>query len=341
LVLALVSTSIVAFFLWQVLASGIHVFTVMVALWSRLPRSAHRPSFKIDELRRIWRFAAGMSLIALTGIVLIQIDKVVLSRQLDLLEFGYYALAAVVGMSLAYVTGPVFNAVFPRFSALVARDEREALTHLYHRATQFLAVILLPAACTLAILAMDIMRLWTGNPTTAQHTQTVVAILAVGSAINGLMSMPYALQLAHGWTSLGVRINILLVVLAVPTAVVLGSVYGGPGAASVWVLTQSIYMLIGVPATHRRLMPGEARRWFLVDVGGPLLASLAVVLIGLRMVDPAESRLLEAIRIAAILLASVGAATMAAPMMREWSAGVARRMGAIAMRKLSNSSAPK
>jgi len=334
LVLAYVSTSIVAFFLWQVLASGMHVLTLTLALWSKLPKSAHRPVFKIGELKRIWRFAAGMSLIALTGIVLIQIDKVVLSRQLDLPEFGYYALAAVVGMSLAYVTGPVFNAVFPRFSALVARDEREALTHLYHRATQFLAVILLPAACTLAILAADIMRLWTGSPSTAQHTQTVVAILAVGSAINGLMSMPYALQLAHGWTSLGVRINVFLVLLAVPTAVVLGSVYGGPGAASVWVLTQSIYMLIGVPATHRRLMPGEARRWLLVDIGGPLCASLAVVSVGLCLTDPLESRPLEAARIAVILLASISAAILAAPLMRKWASVQFRSVGAAAMTKL-------
>ena len=103
LVLTYVSTSIVAFFRWQVLASGAHVLILMLALWSRLPKSAHRPAFKIGELRRIWRFAAGMSVITLTGIILIQIDKIVLSRQLNLPEFGYYALAAVVGLSLIHI----------------------------------------------------------------------------------------------------------------------------------------------------------------------------------------------------------------------------------------------
>ena len=334
LILIYVSKSIVAFFLWQGLASGLHVLILMLALWSKLPESAHRPAFNIGELRRIWRFAAGMSVIALTGIILIQIDKIVLSRLLNLPEFGYYALAAIVGSSLAYVVGPVFNAIFPRFSALVARDEKEALTQLYHRATQFLAVVLLPTACTLAILATDIMRLWTGNPATAQQTQQVVALLAVGSAINGLMTMPYALQLAYGWTSLGVRINLLLILLVVPSAIILGSVYGGPGAASVWILTNAVYMLIGVPATHRRLMPGEAWRWLLVDILGPFCASLAVVLVGLRFTVPLESRLLEAARIALVLVASIGAAFLAAPMMREWALMRFRSIGVAVMRKL-------
>lgn len=334
LVLAYVSTSIVAFFFWQAIASGIHVLILMLALWSRLPKSSNRPRFKIGELKRIWRFAVGMSVIAITGIILIQIDKIVLSRLLNLPEFGYYALAALVGTSLAYVVGPVFNAVFPRFSTLVARDEKEALTQLYHRATQFLAVILLPTACTLAILAMDIMRLWTGDLTTAQHTQQIVTILAIGSAINGLMTMPYALQLAYGWTSIGVRINLLLILLAVPSAIILGSLYGGPGAASVWILTNSVYMLIGVPATHRRLMPGEAWRWLLIDILGPFCASLAVVLVGLRLTVPVENRLLDAIRIAAILIASVGAAVLAAPMMRKWAAMRFHAVGAAAMSKL-------
>jgi O-antigen/teichoic acid export membrane protein len=323
------------FFRWQVLAYGLQVVVLMLALWRRLPESDHRPRFSVGELRRIWRFAAGMSVIALTGIILIQIDKLVLSRQLDLTDFGYYALAAVVGTSLAYATGPVFNAVFPRFSALVAGDDREALTHLYHRSTQFLAVILLPAACTLGILASDIMRVWTGNAVTAQHTHLIVALLAVGSAINGLMSMPYALQLAHGWTSLGIRINLFLICLAVPAVVILGGLFGGPGAASIWIVTNAVYMLIGVPATHRRLMPGETRRWILVDIGGPLCASLAVVLIGGRLLSPAESRLLEAARIAAVLLASVAAAVLAAPMIREWSFARLQHLGETAMGRLS------
>jgi O-antigen/teichoic acid export membrane protein len=340
-ILTAVSATVEGFFRWQVLAYGLQVVVLMVSLWLSLPDSPHRPRFSVAELRRIWRFTAGMSVIAVTGIILIQVDRVVLSRQLDLTDFGYYALASVVGMSLAYAVGPVFNAVFPRFSALVARDERQALTHLYHRSTQFLAVILLPAASTLAILAADIMRLWTGDASTAEQTHLVVSLLAVGSAINGLMTMPYALQLAHGWTSLGIRINIFLICLAVPAVVILGGRFGGPGAASIWIVTNAVYMIIGVPATHRRLMPGEARRWILVDVGGPLCASLAVVLAGRFLTDPLEGRLLEAARIGLILLTSVIAAILAAPMMRERSASFVRRLGAAALGVISNESIPR
>jgi len=318
-VLTFLSPTIVVFFQWQAIIAAVQVLVLGVALWRSLPSATIRPLFDARVLRRVWKFAAGMSLITLTGVILTQVDKLILSRQFDLTRFGYYVLASVVGTSLAYATSPVFNAIFPRFSALVAGAEDQDLRALYHRATQFLAVILLPAASTVAFLAVDIMRVWTGSGETAANTHQIVALLAVGSAINGLMHVPYALQLAHGWTSLGVRLNLLLVALAVPAVVVMGRVFGGPGAAAVWVFTNVLYMGLAVPATHRRLMPGEAVRWFAVDIGLPLCASVAVVLVLAHTLAPAASRWLEAGRIMLILLLSAGAAVVAAPMMRAWS----------------------
>ncbi len=45
-----------------------------------------------------------------------------------------------------------------------------------------------------------------------------------------------------------------------------------PGAATAWIVTNALYLMVGVPLTFRRLMPGETWRWLTVDVGLPLLA---------------------------------------------------------------------
>ncbi len=85
-------------------------------------------------------------------------------------------------------------------------------------------------------------------------------------ALNALMHLPYALQISHGWTSIGLRINTFLIITLVPAIYFMTTHYGAVGAAAVWVPLNSIYMLIGVPLTHRRLLQGEMRRWFVEDV---------------------------------------------------------------------------
>ena len=99
------------------------------------------------------------------------------------------------------------------------------------------------------------------------------------------MNLPYALQLSHGWTRIGLAINTVFIVTLVPAIVLMTRHYGAAGAASVWLGLNAIYMIIGVPLTHRRLLKGEAFRWFAKDVGVPLAGTL-VIAGSARMIFP-------------------------------------------------------
>jgi len=143
-----------------------------------------------------------MTGISLTVIFLTQTDKIVLSKILSLEMFGYYTLATAVASGLTYFIGPVFSALFPRFSQLVSANDEKGLIELYHKGCQFMSVVILPAAIVVALFSSEILLLWTGDPITVANTHLVVSILIVGTALNGLMNLPYALQLAYGWTTL-------------------------------------------------------------------------------------------------------------------------------------------
>src|SRR5260370_42406087 len=43
---------------------------------------------------------------------------------------------------------------------------------------------------------------WTGNENIADNTAHIAALLIIGTAFHSMLWVPYALQLAHGWTSL-------------------------------------------------------------------------------------------------------------------------------------------
>ena len=93
LILWRVSPTIQGFFLWMAAMRAVQVIILAYALWKSLPPATRAPRFDVRLLRKIWRFAAGMSGIAASALVLTQMDKVVLSKLVSLKVFGYYTLA--------------------------------------------------------------------------------------------------------------------------------------------------------------------------------------------------------------------------------------------------------
>jgi len=65
-----------------------------------------------------------------------------------------------------------------------------------------------------------------------------VALAALGTLFNGLMGIPYMLQLAHGWTSLTVKVNMVAVGVLVPailcSALPFRATKGRADRSSVW-----------------------------------------------------------------------------------------------------------
>ncbi len=279
LILWLVSPTIHAYFLWQIVISVINIFLLALFLWRRLPIGDKKAVFQKQLLSGIWRFAAGMSGITILAVILIQLDKIILSKMISLEMFGYYTLASVIAMSLGRIVGPVFSGIYPRLTQLASLDDQEGLKILYHKSCQFMSVLILPVAIVVAVFSYEILLLWTQKPELAERAHLLVSLLILGTAINCLMHLPYALQLAFGWTKIGLKICIFLIIIFVPSIIILTKDYGPIGAAIAWLVLNVIYMAVGVPLTHRRLLKGETTRCFF-DVIYPLASILAIVLIG-------------------------------------------------------------
>jgi hypothetical protein len=134
------------------------------------------------------------------------------------------------------------------------------------------------------------------------------------------MNLPYALQLSYGWTRIGLAINTVFIVTLVPAIVLMTTSYGAPGAASVWLALNTIYMIVGVPLTHRRLLKGEAFRWFTKDVGIPLAGSL-IIAGSARLIFPvfeSSSRFLPVSLLLLVFVLTAGGAAMCTPATRDF-----------------------
>jgi O-antigen/teichoic acid export membrane protein len=286
-VLAFVSPTIEAFFIWQACIGLVYAATMRWAAWRVIGRMKDI-RFDIDKLKSIWRFSAGMSGIGLTALVFTQLDKVILSKVLGLEEFGHYMLATVVVSGLYVLVTPMFNVVYPRFSALVVMGDAEKLVTLYRLGTRMLATVLFPIAMVLAVFADDLVRIWTGNANLATSVAPVISLLAIGSALHGVMYFPYGLQLAYGMTHLPLTINVILMIVLVPLIIFLALTYGALGGAMAWLALHVLYILLGTWLTHRHLLKGVGRQWLLQDVGIPLILSILMGLIGYFVIKEME-----------------------------------------------------
>lgn len=272
-ILLWVSPTLSAFFTWQVAVMAIYVVALRAGFWKSMPEAPGRGWIDFRLLASRSGFAAGMSGVTLLWIVITQIDKVILSRLLDLDDFGHYVLATTVATGLTLITISLYNALFPHFSTLLAAGDEASLLESYRFNSQAMALMVMPAVGMLWNYASDLLYFWTGDRGSSTSSGPVLSIYVTGTAINSLMLIPTALQLASGWTALAIRICVMQVVLFVPGLILLSISHGPRGAAAAWACSCGLNLAAGTWFTHRRFLKNVAVQAF---VGDTLLPAVAV-----------------------------------------------------------------
>lgn len=262
-----------------------------------------------------------MSGISILAVILTQLDKIILSKMLSLEMFGYYTLASVVAMSLGRLFTPVFYSIYPRFTQLVSMGDQEGLKQLYHKSCQFVSVLILPIAIIIALFSHEILLIWTQNQATADKAYLLVSILICGTALNGLMHFPYALQLAFGWTRLSFFKTLIAVILLVPLIIYMTTHYGATGAAIAWLVLNLGMFFFEIPIMHRRLLRKEKWRWYWQDVCVPLVACIFIAGLGRIFTRDPMSQYMMLQYLIILSIFTLGIAAITTPVTRSWLFG--------------------
>ena len=271
--------------LWRYLcvligATAVHVSILAFVVRRALPEPGGRPQINLAATRPYWRFAAGMGAISLLSSILIHSDKVLLSSLLPLETLGQYVLASMIASGLYVLAMPVFNAVFPDLTGKVATGDGAGERSVYHLASQGLAILIVPASAVLVLFGYELLAAWTSDLRMAEQIAPVMQLLVIGTALNTFMTVPYALQLAHGRTDIAVRLHVGLVILFIPLLLIGSWLFGAIGAAAAWFILNLVYVMRGIALTHQHLLRGEVKSWAINDVLGPALLGLTAALAG-------------------------------------------------------------
>jgi O-antigen/teichoic acid export membrane protein len=324
LVFLITPPTITIFFLWQILITIIQVVLLFFFLWRNMPKSEQHARFRLQSLQKVWRFTAGMGLTGIATFFISQLDKVVLSKTLRLDLFGYYNVANQVNTASKAPAGSIFVALFPRFNVIWASGDEVGFRKLYHQASQFVSLVVLPASAILVFFSYDLVRLWTGSTMIAQMASPIVSLLVLGTAVNSMNGIPHDITIVRGMPIFGFYQNIITAAVMTPLMLIMVTRYGGIGAAIVWLATSVGYTFISAPIIHHLFLKGELRKWYLSDVGAPFVISFLLVGLCWLVFPKGLSFSLQLPIIFAAWLISLVGCTFVLPEMRGW---VFRKIG--------------
>jgi O-antigen/teichoic acid export membrane protein len=316
LVLWLISPTIQAFFIWQIITAVLHSLVSRFFFWRSLQKSETRPVFEKEVLKGIWRFASGMGGLSILSTIFSQMDKVILSSMLTLDVFGYYAMASIISLSLLRIIYPVSDALYPQFVQLVSVKNNDGLKQLFHKGCQLLTVLLLPVACVICLFSYEILLLWTKDVKISQQTSAILSFLTLGVALEALAHIPNQVQFAHGVTRFLFLVKLTALIVQLPLMYFLISRYSALGGAIVQLILYCVIVPVTIHFVGRRMLPEEKSRWYLQDVGIPLLACCSTASLGRLLMNTQMTQLMTLIYIGTILALTITMTIISAPLIR-------------------------
>lgn len=235
-------------------------------------------------LKGVASYAVGVFTVSMIALVNKQLDKLLISSRLPLTELGAYNLATTLGSLTTIVSTAVFTSILPILTQLASKEKTDEESHIF---SQYYKLVNIVTGCLggfVAVFSVELVQIWTGTDAYNNLLPIVAPFVVLAVTVTEYQSLPYALALAHGDTSINVTVG-LAYIPAVCTLTWVGIRYWGlVGAGVVYFIlmfTQTLIYEYIVLKKHSRL---PAVRNILTGFL-PLFLSLVIALVVKNMTD--------------------------------------------------------
>ncbi|KKQ80071.1 MAG: Polysaccharide biosynthesis protein [Parcubacteria group bacterium GW2011_GWC2_38_7] len=173
----------------------------------------------LDNLRLIFKIALPFALIAIFSRVYGYLDTVMLSKLVGDKAVGWYSVAMKIPFAFQFIPAALAAAIFPAFSYQFVHDKAQ-LKLTYERVMRFLAIIVLPIAVGIGVLAKPIIMFFYGSEylPSVLSLQILMASLffvfinfPLGSLLNGCERQNTNTKLVGLTMVLNIALNLLLI----------------------------------------------------------------------------------------------------------------------------------
>jgi O-antigen/teichoic acid export membrane protein len=220
------------------------------------------PSFSMPVIRRNFGFTNQMMVISTLSLVNTQAPQVIVSKLLPIAQFGFYSFVWSTVNRAALVTVASAQAAFPSFSSLFAEGDRSRLMQQYRKLQDLVCYGTLPLFAGICFAALPVYG-YVFNRDVAASLLLPTAFLALGSWMNGTLTVPYTLSVAMGKPQIAARLNIYALLTVLPVTALLVFFFGLPGAGFSWVFYHLFAYGYLVPRVSRECLQSSPWAWYL------------------------------------------------------------------------------
>jgi O-antigen/teichoic acid export membrane protein len=245
--------SLPPFLIWTALSAFLEVGAYSYACKQVHPTMPIFPKIILSALKRIWRFSASMNALAILTILMVQFDRLVISKLLTLEDLGVYSLAYTAANVVVAIISAFGSATLPWFAAAHSQGDASNLQHRYIAATRALLYITGIVVSSFIFFGRPLLSAWV-NPSVAIAASTPLALLALGSWAAAGAACAYQITIATGFTRIALRMSFISAPFYFIVLYVLVIKFGINGAAMAWLLLNIFYVVFFIPIVHRQIL---------------------------------------------------------------------------------------
>lgn len=219
------------------------------------------------------RLGSWMTVSTVVSPFMVYLDRFVIGAVASMAVVAYYTAPYAVVSKLWVLPLSLIGVLFPLFSRAYLAD-RGRVSSLLFRGIRYVSLLLFPPVLVIVALAREGLAWWLGQGF-AEHSATVLQILAAAVFFNSLAQVAFALVQAVGRADLTARLHLVELPLYLGALWVMIASYGVVGAAITWA-ARVIVDAVVLYAFVWRLVP-ECRQEIRRAVGGALATGATFV----------------------------------------------------------------
>jgi len=238
--LGIIATPIVIYFgggVTGAVAVALAVSTVTLAghiiVSARLLPQLIGTSIDRSSVRPMLKFGSSLVIAGIAGVLLAQLEKVVLTRATSVETLAYYSVAATFAAMLTLFSASIVQSLMPAFSQLQGEHNRSALNALYSRGIRSTLIWLVPAVVFMIFVGRPFFTYWFSADFGRESTIPFYITVA-GLFFNVLAYFPYSAIMASGRSDIFAKIYWLELIPHVVLVWILAHRFGAAGAAAAW-----------------------------------------------------------------------------------------------------------
>jgi O-antigen/teichoic acid export membrane protein len=219
------------------------------------------PTYFQSVVKRNSRFTAHLSALSLMNMVLIQFDKLVVSKLLPIASVGYYSFASTVVVRISFAASAIAKAALPSFSNLHELQDTQSLLTQYRKLQDLVCYGMVPLFAAAVFGAMPLYA-YLFNQEVAWLLLLPTALLCVGFYMSATVSIPYTFSVASGRPDIASRSNFLALFVVIPVTSTSIYLFGLAGAASSWVVYHLFLYAYMIPKICRQCLQISSWKWY-------------------------------------------------------------------------------